>query len=168
MRRDQKLLEIIYYAVSIALVTVFTLAVRIPSIHGYVNSGDIMIFVVAAMLGKRFGFIAGAFGSALADVIASYLIFAPGTFIIKGIEGLLFAIVYEKLKNQNYAILVAGIVAASEMVLGYFIYEYFVFGYAAAIGSVFGNIMQGSICLLVAAPIIFAIKKTGINLLNQH
>ncbi|MCX7951133.1 MAG: ECF transporter S component [Clostridiales bacterium] len=168
MRRDQKLLEIVYFAVASALVTVFTLVVRIPSINGYVNFGDIMIFVVAAMLGKKFGFVAGAFGSALADIIASYFIYAPATFLIKGVEGLLFAVVYEKLKNQNYGLLVAGIIAASEMILGYFVYEYFVYGYAAAVGSVFGNVMQGSISLLVAAPIIIAVKKTGINLLKQN
>lgn len=166
MRKDQKLLEIVYYAASIALVAVFTLAVRIPSIHGYVNFGDIMIFVIAAILGKKFGFVAGGLGSALADIIGAYFIFAPATFVIKGVEGLLLAILYEKISNKNLGTLIAGIIAASEMVLGYFVYEYFMFGYAAAAGSVFGNVMQGSISLIIAAPIIIAVKKTGINLLN--
>lgn len=167
MRRNQTLLKIIFYAVSIALVTVFTYVVRIPSINGYVNFGDIMIFTVAAILGKKYGFVAGAFGSALTDIIAGYLIYAPGTFFIKGLEGLLFGLIFENLQKQNLSLFLAGLVAATEMVLGYFVYELFVFGYAAAIGSVFGNIMQGVISLIVAVPIIIAVKKTNIDFINE-
>jgi len=168
---NQKTTKITTMSMAIALVTVCTMVIRIPSINGYVNFGDIMIFIVASILGKRFGFIAGGFGSMFADLIGGYFIYMPATFIIKGLEGFIFGSVYERLKNNNtvVSLLIAGLIAGTEMFLGYFIYNYFMFGYADAIGSLIpGDIMQGYLSSIIAIPFVIAIKKTNFKLLNQE
>lgn len=160
--QTRKLLFIIYNALAIALVTVATMVIRIPTLNGYVNFGDIMIFVAAAFLGRKSGLIAGAFGSAIADLLAGYTIYAPGTFVIKGLEGLICGIIIWKLRNKNnnpLTILMATIPAGLWMVAGYFIYEFFLYGYAGAIPSVMSNLLQGLVSAIAAFPLIFALKK---------
>lgn len=82
--------KIVLNGVMIALVFLSTVFTRIPGPvpPGYINFGDTVIMVTAILLGKNSGLIAGAFGSALADIIApGGLIFAPITFVVKGLEG---------------------------------------------------------------------------------
>lgn len=165
-RTSKTLTTLVYTAMAIALVTVATMFIRIPSIKGYVNFGDIMIFTTAALIGKRTGLIAGGIGSAIADLIG-YPIYAPATLIIKGIEGLICGLLIRKgkggeLKKGNYAL--AASVAAIWMIIGYFGYECFAFGYATAIGSVLGNVTQGAVSAIASFPIVFAIKRTRISL----
>lgn len=84
--------KIVLNGVMTALVFLATIFTRIPGPipPGYINFGDTVIIIAAILLGKSSGFIAGAFGSALADVIApGGIIFAPVTFIVKGLEGYL-------------------------------------------------------------------------------
>lgn len=166
---NKKLLFIIYTALAIALVTLSTMVIRIPSIKGYINFGDIMIFITAILLGKKAGFLAGAFGSALADILSGYMIYAPGTFIIKGLEGLICALILwrgSNAKNNSFSITIAPIIAGLWMVLGYFIYEYILFGFATALPSIPGNLIQGGVSAIAAVPIVLTMKKTNFSLNN--
>lgn len=82
--------KIVLNGVMIALVFLATVFTRIPGPipPGYINFGDAVIMVTAILLGKNSGLVAGAFGSALADIIApGGIIFAPITFVVKGLEG---------------------------------------------------------------------------------
>ena len=78
-------------ALSIALVTLATMIVRIPNpaTQGYINLGDALLFTLALVFGWRIGGLAGGVGSALADALGGYFIWAPWTLVIKGIEGIL-------------------------------------------------------------------------------
>jgi uncharacterized membrane protein len=59
-RRNRTVTTIVYTALSIAMVTLLTMVIKVPSIRGgYVNFGDIAIFITAVILGKRAGFLAG-------------------------------------------------------------------------------------------------------------
>ncbi|HBM80247.1 MAG TPA: ECF transporter S component [Clostridiaceae bacterium] len=167
--------SIVYTALSIAMVTILTVVIRIPSVRGgYVNFGDIMIFVTAVMLGKRTGFLAGSFGSALADLLSGYPEYAIATFIIKGIEGLLCGTIAGRRENAPVSRLsVAAAFSALWMVAGYFLFEYTIggylfankgFGITMAVADLPGNLVQGAVCAVVAVPFILAIKKTGIKL----
>jgi len=75
----------------IALVTMATLSVNvhIPATKGYFNVGEVMIYTVSLLFGPKVGALAGGLGSALADVLGGYLAYAPATFVIKGLEGLI-------------------------------------------------------------------------------
>ena len=78
-------------ALSIALVTLATFVIRIPNpaTQGYINLGDGLLFTLALVFGWRIGGLAGGVGSALADALGGYFIWAPWTLVIKGIEGIL-------------------------------------------------------------------------------
>ncbi len=87
-------------AVMTALVFAATmLQVQTPITRGYLNLGDSMIFVAAFLGGAQTGFIAGSIGSALADIISGYGYYAPGTFVIKGLEGFIAGYLYERLRG---------------------------------------------------------------------
>jgi uncharacterized membrane protein len=168
-KQNKKLLSIVYTSMAIALVTLSTMVIRIPTIKGYINFGDIMIFVTAILLGKKSGFLAGAFGSALADILSSYVIYAPGTFIIKGLEGLICALlvgINSDNRINTYSLIIAPIISGLWMVFGYFIYEYILFGIGTAFPDIFTNLIQGGVSAIAAIPIILTMKKMNFSLSN--
>ncbi len=130
-------------AMMIALTTVATVIIQIPAIvlNGYINFGDTFLMFTGLLLGPTAGFVAGAFGSSLADLITGYAIYAPITFVVKGLEGFVCGWIYKKQK-QKYAIL-ATLPAGVLMMLGYFIGESFLFTPAGAAASIIGNLLQG-------------------------
>lgn len=142
----------------IALVFLTTCVTRFPGPvpQGYINFGDIIIMAAAIMLGRNSGFIAGAFGSALADIVMGYPVFAPVTFIVKGLEGYITGtIAYSSNVKQsinNTKIIIAVVTGALVMVAGYFFAELYVlklfdstFGYTAAIAELPANLVQGGV-----------------------
>lgn len=97
-------------SVSITLVAVATLAIQvyIPATRGYFNIGEVMVYMVALLLGSRIGCIAGGLGSALADIISGYGFYAPATLIAKGLEGYLVGYISRlrlKITRRSYRIL---------------------------------------------------------------
>lgn len=162
---ENKLKNMTYTAMAIALVTVSTMVIRIPSPkEGYINFGDIMIFITAALLGKRNGFIAGGIGSAMADILSSYAIYAPGTFLIKGLEGFMFGLLIKKNSEGNiniFTAVIASIISAAWMAAGYFLYECLIYGIGTALPNIPANLLQGGISAAAALPILLAVKKAG-------
>ncbi len=179
--------------VMIALVFLTTMFTRIPGPipPGYINFGDAVIIVTAVLLGKNSGFIAGAFGSALADIAApGGIIFAPVTFIIKGLEGYLVGkIISDKQKEirelreikgqkeskelkRKYELkkVFAIIVGTAVMVIGYFIAELTIlrlfdptFGYAAAIAELPFNLIQGGVSAVLGYLLSTLLQNAGIE-----
>jgi uncharacterized membrane protein len=142
----------------IALVFLTTCVTRFqgPVPQGYINFGDIFIMTAAILLGKNSGFIAGSFGSALADIVMGYPVFAPVTFIVKGLEGYITGAIahnsYVKQHINSAKLIVAVITGALVMVAGYFFAELYVlklvdntFGYAAAMAELPANLVQGGV-----------------------
>lgn len=83
-KRENSYLTIAFTAV----VSVTTMFLRLPTpAGGYFNFGDVAVVFSGLLLGKYGGLIAGGFGSAIADLISGFGIFAPLTFIAKGTEG---------------------------------------------------------------------------------
>ena len=134
--------------------------IHVPTLvtNGYVNLGDPFVLTSGFVLGPVWGFLAGGIGSMLTDIFLGYPIYAPGTFIIKGLMALvaavLFKLIYKKTEKPLLSKISAAIPAEILMVLGYFLYEAFILGYGlAAAGSIFGNSCQG-ICGIVGAAIL--------------
>jgi len=88
-------------AIFSALVFVATMIIRIPipATQGYFNVGDSMIYAAALLFGPLVGGFAGGIGAGLADIIG-YPIFAPGTFIIKLVEGAIVGYIGYKIRPQ--------------------------------------------------------------------
>ncbi len=76
-------------AVFTAVVAAATMAfsLSIPVTSGYFNIGEIMVYTAALLMGPYVGAFAGGVGSMISDLSLGYAIYAPGTLVIKGLEG---------------------------------------------------------------------------------
>lgn len=165
--------RLVYSGVSIALVFLATMFTRIPGPvpPGYINLGDSMIMLTAVFLGKGTGFVAGAFGSALADIVApGGLIFAPITFVVKGIEGYVVAAMTRGKGRSGKGLVFPLIVGGTIMAVGYFIAEMTVlkafdpvFGLSAALAELPFNAIQGGVSVVVVLLLSKLLEKAGIN-----
>jgi uncharacterized membrane protein len=152
-------------AIFAALVAVATLlfVVPIPATSGYFNLGETLIYVAALLLGPAVGVVAGA-GASIADVLVAAQ-YAPGTFAIKAIEGFLVGFIYKELNRKIKSITVCASIAVAvggfEMVAGYFLYETLALGYPAALAlaEVPFNIVQMSVGLVIAVPVLHGVLK---------
>jgi uncharacterized membrane protein len=160
-------------AVFAALVFVVTSQIPpipIPTTSGYFNIGETTIYVAALVFGPLVGVLAGGIGSALSDIYLGYALFAPGTLVIKGVEGFIvgFLNVHLKryIKNLSLCATISVIAGGLEMVAGYFLYEQFIVGYAA-LAEVPFNIVQMLIGLVVAVPVMHAVFRVVPQLKSQ-
>lgn len=164
--------ELTLLAFFIALVTVATLAIRIPvpATNGYINIGDTMIMFIALLFGKRYGGICGGLGSALADVIGGYMQYALITLVVKGLEGFLVGFLFDLFKKKKVFAPLTCLFGAVLMVAGYFVAEATILSYGwAALGSVGANCIQGGLSILFAQIFYFAAIKTNLmKFLTSH
>jgi uncharacterized membrane protein len=94
-----KLTAAIMFIALVCVVTIsFTLSV--PVTGGYFNLGEAIIYIAALTFGSIVGALAGGVGAAIADIIVAPL-FAPGTLIIKGVEGAIVGFLGKKLVKQT-------------------------------------------------------------------
>lgn len=161
---NEKILKIVYSAVFAALTCVATMIIRIPSFGsvGYVNIGDTIVLISAWLLGGVYGALAAGIGSGLADLLAGYGYYVPGTFIIKFLMAFVAYLIFKKISNKIAALVVGGVVAEVIMIVGYFFYKALILGkgFAAAVPSVFSNLAQGVTCLVLALVVYFALEKS--------
>ncbi len=169
---SKKIKLMVRYALMMALTTVMTMLISIPNpaTKGYLNLGDMVVFLAAMIFGKKGGFIVGGLGSALADVILGYGYFAPFTLIVKGLEGFIAGWILEKRLGQKYPLL-ATITGGIWMAMGYFMVEIFMVGMAPAASEIPGNLVQGGLGAITAVILGIALSKTGtikVNILNKQ
>ncbi|AGT34429.1 MAG: ECF transporter S component [Thermofilum sp.] len=133
-----------------ALTAALTIVVQIPvpETRGYINLGDAMVMLSGALFGPVVGFVAGGLGSALADIISGYAHWAPFTFLIKGIEGLIVGVFSRR--KRAYLVLIGTVIGGAEMVLGYLAVETALYGLGAALIEVPGNVFQAMFGIIVA------------------
>jgi len=100
-QRAKKSLFAAYLATFTALVFIATsvIVVETPATKGFFNLGETMVYTAALLGGPIIGAIAGGVGSALADLYLGYPHYAPGTLVIKGIEGFLVGYLVWSLKR---------------------------------------------------------------------
>jgi len=159
-RQEFVLVQATLSAVMAALVTLATFTVQIPNpaTRGYINFGDIMIFVSALTFGPIVGGLAGSVGSSIADIVSGYGYFAPFTFLIKGAEGALAGLISNKLNVSRDVLAV--IVAGAEMITAYFVVEFFPLQLGwAALTEVPGNISQIVVGAVIGVPIAAIIRR---------
>ncbi len=133
----------------IAVITLTTLFIRVPlPSRGYFNFGDVAVIfsgLLLGLLGGRYGFIwgaaAGGIGSALADIIGGFGLFAPITLVAKGAEGALAALAQGRIKAMHWVCLILG---GASMVAVYFIAETLMpnIGLQGAVAELIPNFIQ--------------------------
>ena len=134
---------------------------KIPTAIGYMNLGDGVILIASFFIGPA-AFFPAAIGSALGDLIAGYPVYIAPTFVIKGLMGLVAALIMKQSHGKKAAglvlRLVAGIIAELIMVGGYFAFEMLMYGAEAALGSVAFNFIQAGAAIVIAIPLTYAIR----------
>lgn len=158
--KNNRLGELTKAAVLIALTVVMTMVVQIPtpSTNGYLNLGDMVIFIAAMMLGKKGGLVVGGVGSALADILLGYTHYAPITLVVKGLEGFIAGAILQTKVGKKYPIL-ATVIGGIWMALGYYTAEIFMYGAKAALVGIPGNLMQGLFGAVSAVVLYKALSK---------
>jgi uncharacterized membrane protein len=165
MRENDRLRLLVKYAVLIAMTTVMTIAIRIPTVatNGYLNLGDMVVFVAALLMGKSGGLIIGGLGSSLADIIAGYTHYAPITLIVKGIEGYIAGALFETKIGKKMP-LFATAIGGIWMALGYYLAEIFMYGAEAALVSIPGNLAQGIFGAITSVVFYKALNRSRIRI----
>ncbi len=163
--KKTNLLKLCFAAMFAALVCVGTVLIVIPTpFGGYVNFGDCFILVAAWTLGPYYGFAAGGIGSMLADLFTGYAMYAPATFIIKGLIGLVAGLIMFafKRKNHRFAGYVTGAVAGELlMAVGYFLFEaIFILGVQGAWINMPYNLVQAAAGAVIGCALMCILEKT--------
>ena len=151
-------------AVLAAIICVATMAITVPTPSGgYVNLGECVVMRAGWLLGPCFGFLAAGVGSALADGIAGYFVYVPGTLLIKGLMAVIAAAVASAFQQKRTAGRAVGAVLAELwMVTGYFLYEMVLSGWGGSIVGVPMNLLQGLVGAVAAVLVSLLLDKTGL------
>ena len=148
---------------AIVVVTTMFAAIPIPGVQGaYANAGDAAVYASAHLLGWPWGVAAAAIGSMLADLLLGSALYAPATFVIKGVMALLAV----KLAGKVKAMIPRFLICGGAMVLGYFLYECLIYGASTALISIPANLMQAVAGALLGAIITKGIITLLIRVLN--
>ncbi len=98
---SSKTKKIVIVALFTALVAVATMAVKIPTINGYIHLGDTLVYLCGIFLGPVYGAIAAGMGSFLADMLSGYAIWAIPSFLIKALDAFVFGLIFKKVILNN-------------------------------------------------------------------
>ena len=160
--------RIVITALMAAMVCVATMIIKIPSpMKGYLNIGDCIVLLCGWLLAPGYGFVAAGLGSALADMFSGYLTYAPATFLIKGSMALI-AFACFKLMNRRIGKLpsqiIGAVLAEIVMVLGYYVFEGFMYGFIPSAVNIPANAVQGAAGLILGIILVKVFERLKITL----
>ncbi len=165
---NTKTKQIVMTALMAALACVATLVIKIPSpLKGYINLGDCIVLAAGWLLSPSWGFLSAGVGSALADLLSGYVIYAPATFLIKGVMALVAFYGFKWLHNRcgNLAArIISGIAAEIVMIVGYFIFAGFLYGFGPAVVNIPANAVQGVAGILIGIILMKICEQSKITL----
>jgi uncharacterized membrane protein len=153
---------------ALAFVGTTIIRIPIPATGGYFNLGDTFVMAAALLYGPLAGAIVGLIGPALSDAIG-FPQFVLATAVVKFCEGGLVGLIAGHGKRYlPLPALAAGIVV---LVLGYYVFEAFIYPWLAhsipffgvtdpkaALAEVFPNLLQGVLSAIIAFGIARLLK----------
>ena len=156
---NTKTKKLVMTALMAALTCIATMSIVIPSpLKGYINLGDCLVLTSGWILSPAYGFFAAGLGSALADIFSGYVLYAPATFLIKGLMALIagygFRLLNKKCSNLISRV-ISGAAAEILMILGYY-------GFLPSAVNIPANGVQGIAGLIVGIVLIRTIEKSKI------
>ncbi len=165
---NTKTKKLVMAAVMTALTCIATMIITIPSpLKGYFNLGDCLVLTSGWMLSPVYGFLAAGLGSALADIFSGYVLYAPATFLIKGLMAMIACYgfqLFSKKCNNLISRIVSGTAAEIVMILGYFVFEGFMYGFIPSAVNIPTNSVQGIAGMISGIMVIKAIERNKITL----
>lgn len=146
-----------------AIVFVMTFVPKIPIPLGYAHLGDAAVLLAVVLLGRKQGAIAGAVGSALADLIGGFAIWIVPTLVIKYIMAWIFGILYKyKCPKDSFVINGANLTAiflglvwmvAAYTIFGAILYDSMEAGLSSTPGLVLKALLNAVIFLILVKPL---------------
>lgn len=164
MNRSTK--DIVIAGLSIALVFAATfINIHLPiGQGGLIHLGNVPLFLVAIIFGKKIGALAGAFGMGLFDLMGGWSPWAPATFIIVGCMGYVVGAIAEN-KDNITGYVIAIVVACAIKVAGYYVAEALIYGnWVQPVMSIPGNLVQIGVAALIVLPTVGVLKKAMKNI----
>lgn len=171
--------DMVLTGLMIALIWIAGSIIKIPTFGGFVQMGDCMVFLSVVILGKKRGAAASAIGMFLVDALAGYYLWAPFTFLIKGIMAYIAGSILEKMSEQKYFTkhIIAFVIGGIFMVIGYFAAGIVIAGFLTdKVGlfqgliysskDIIGNVIQvttGIIIALVLGAVVIRAKGATIT-----
>lgn len=171
-RMDARMIAAI--GVMLAVVFVMTRFVQISiGAAGYIHLGDIGIYVTAFLFGPIVGLVVGGVGTALADLQSGYAVWAPGSFVIHGIQAFIAGLIAWRagLPRMIIGVVVGGVI----VVAGYFLYMWMFAGaldsgeesaIAFAVAAVWLNTVQVFVGAVVSIPVVMAVRQAYPPIMN--
>jgi len=156
--------------IAIVFISTYFIQFQLPfsATGGLVHVGNVALFTIAIVFGPRRGAIAGAFGMGLFDILSGWFVWAPFTFIVRGVMGFIIGMIAQKGKDspQKSVLfsIIAILVSSVWMIAGYYATEVILYGnLLAPLNSVPGNITQITIGLMAAVPLSLSLRKLSLN-----
>lgn len=178
-KQDLKIRKLTLTGLMIAFTFIAGSIIKIPTLNGMIQLGDCMVLLSAVLLGKKYGFFAAATGMVLVDILGGYVIWAPFTFIIKGLVALTVSIIISRSKEKGFkTFLFAFILGGIINVVGYFIGNAIMGGIIVgaskgflgsmiyAFSHLFGDIIQTVAGIVIALPLAKMVYKFKLKAFN--
>ena len=163
---NTKTKKLVMTALMAALTCIATMIIVIPSpLKGYINLGDCLVLTSGWILSPAYGFFAAGLGSALADLFSGYVLYAPATFVIKGLRALVAGFCFRLLNkkcNNLISRVISGAAAEILMILGYFVFEGMMYGFLPSAVNIPANGVQGIAGMIVGTVLMRTIEKSKI------
>ncbi|MFV0341717.1 MAG: ECF transporter S component [Anaerocolumna sp.] len=164
--------KLVITALMTAMTCIATMMIKVPSpTGGYIHLGDGLVLLSGILLGPIWGSLAAGLGSMLADILSSYAIYAPGTFIIKALAALAGSLLFHqfsksvhKPKVKPLLLIGAGTLGGIVVTIGYFIFEaYFMgMGSSTALINIPFNIVQNLFGIIVSTLLYPVLTKVTV------
>jgi len=166
MSFDERSKKIALTGVFTALVYITTsISVPMPQPLGVWHMGNLVAFIGAILCGPYVGAFVCAVGAGLFDIWnplwgSRFIMWAPATLVIRGLMGFLVGKI-ARLENlePNRSGLIAMIVGHVEKNVGYFLYDYYLFG-AVSFLDLFTLFPKSIVEIVITLGLLVAVRKT--------
>ena len=146
-------------AVLAGLVAVFTLFIRVPSpAKGYFNLSDAAVVFAGLVFGPLTALLAGGLGTAAADLIGGFALWAPISFVAHGLQGLVIGLLSQR-KPGSVPLAIAACAAGIVVMAGvYLAGGILIAGPGAAVAELPGNLVQAAAGTVLGIPLSIAVR----------
>ena len=153
MRNTTRTANLVMTALMIGIIIVSIMFIRIPipGTQGYVHLGDAMIFLSVLILGWKNGAMAAAIGGALGDIMGGAPVWAPWTFVIKGVMAIILGMFLNAAIKKARLRFAAGYYVAEGVIVG---------NWVAPVIGIPWNVGQFVVGIIVAEILAAALYKT--------
>lgn len=149
--------------VAVAVIFLLTSFTKVPIPLGYAHLGDAAIFLAALFLPRKEAALAAGIGSALADVIGGFPLWAAPTFVIKyGMADVVSRVAGTERKLLSLPALAGFLLSSLWLTVGYvaagaFLYD----SWEAAMTSAPGLLMEGAVNTAAAMAAGILLERVG-------